>query len=407
MRPDGTVLPSGDENPTRLARKENFALPSLLASSYYKDGHLRWLYEQEPELVAHSAIFALLWDDNLEPQAPSDLPLTRYCPSPFGWMIARTGWDDTSVICEMKVNEQYAGNHQHLDGGSFQIWYKGSLAIDSGVYEGVAGGYNSEHCRNYSKRTIAHNSLLVYDPQEKFAYYKPTPRHKRPRYAANDGGQRMPGPDGWDTAADLQSLLGPEYTVGKTLYHSIDDNFSCLGGDITDAYSSHKVEKVQRSFAFCNLHDTKTPALLAICDRIVSKDPSYRKVFLLHSISKPEVVGNDIVITSAEGGKLHCTVLSDVKITVVGGPGHEFEVEGKNYPNRVEGDETVESGSWRVEVSPSVAALEDTLITVLRICDADARAFKVKRVDKGGNPGIVFKGHSIVFNADGSINTKY
>lgn len=407
MRPDGTVLACGDENPTRKARVENFALPALLASSYYNDPHLAWLYAREGEVIAHSAIFELLWAPEVKPAGPEDLSLTRYCPAPFGWMTARTGWGEDAVICEMKINEQFAGNHQHLDGGAFQIWYKGSLAIDSGVYEGVTGGYNSEHCRNYSKRTIAHNSLLVCDPAEQFAYYKPTPRHRRPRYAANDGGQRMPGPDGWDTAASLEAMMSPEYTVGKVLYHSVDDNFSCLSGDITAAYSAHKVDLVQRSFAFCNMHGGKTPAVLVVCDRIISKDPSMRKVFLLHSITEPVVKGRDIIITSPEGGKLHCTVLSDACIKVVGGPGREFEVDGKNYPNSVEGDDTLESGAWRVEVSPSKPALESTLLTALRICDADAAPLKIRKIHKDGCTGISFAGRSVIFAGDGTIKTNY
>ena len=52
---------------------------------------------------------------------------------PYGWMIARTGWDDESVIAEMKVNVYNFNNHQHLDAGAFQIYYKGPLAIDSGL----------------------------------------------------------------------------------------------------------------------------------------------------------------------------------------------------------------------------------------------------------------------------------
>ena len=79
----------------------------------------------------------LLWRDfDLEPKSPDDLPLTRYSGTPFGWMIARTGWDKDCVIAEMKVNENFVGNHQHLDAGSFQIYYKGPLAIDSGAYQG-------------------------------------------------------------------------------------------------------------------------------------------------------------------------------------------------------------------------------------------------------------------------------
>lgn len=159
-------------------------------------------------------------------KAPDDLPLTRFSGSPFGWMIARTGWGENSVIAEMKINEHFVGNHQHLDGGSFQIYYKGPLAIDAGAYSGSSGGYNSPHNKNYFKRTIAHNSLLVYDPDEKFACHNYGGANKS-SFAANDGGQRMPG-DGWKTCNSMNDLLSDEYTVGKQSPMDMDLTITCL-----------------------------------------------------------------------------------------------------------------------------------------------------------------------------------
>ena len=84
----------------------------------------------------NETIFELLWRDPDAPAASpsSTLPLSRYFGSPFGWMVARTGWGEDAVIAEMKVNEYNFVNHQHLDAGAFQIYYKGALAIDSGLY---------------------------------------------------------------------------------------------------------------------------------------------------------------------------------------------------------------------------------------------------------------------------------
>ena len=168
-RPDGQVMPAGDTNPIRK-NMPSYSLPAMLASSFYKDSYLAYEYERKPNIERHCLIFDILWRDlDLKAKAPDDLPLTRYSGSPFGWMIARTAWDENSVIAEMKINEQFVGNHQHLDGGSFQLYYKGPLAIDAGAYQGSSGGYNSPHNKNFFKRTIAHNSLLVYNPDEKFA----------------------------------------------------------------------------------------------------------------------------------------------------------------------------------------------------------------------------------------------
>ena len=50
----------------------------------------------------------------------------------------------------------------------------------SGVYSGDGLSY---HDRNYYVRTIAHNTLVVYSPNEDFS-------HARPDAVSNDGGQR-------------------------------------------------------------------------------------------------------------------------------------------------------------------------------------------------------------------------
>ena len=201
-RPDGQVMPAGDTNPIRK-NMPSYSLPAMLASSFYKDSYLAYEYERKPNIERHCLIFDILWRDlDLKAKAPDDLPLTRYSGSPFGWMIARTAWDENSVIAEMKINEQFVGNHQHLDGGSFQLYYKGPLAIDAGAYQGRSGGYNSPHNKIFFKRTIAHNSLLVYNPDEKFACWNYGGGDKT-EFATNDGGQRMPG-DRWETCRSFK-----------------------------------------------------------------------------------------------------------------------------------------------------------------------------------------------------------
>ena len=318
-RPDGQVMPAGDVNPERGA-SPSYSLPAMLAYSYYKDPYLAGEYQRKPRVENHCMIFDILWRDlDIEPAPVETLPLTRYSGTPFGWMIARTGWDENSVIAEMKINEKHVGNHQHLDAGSFQIYYRGPLAIDSGTYQGSSGGYNSPHNKNYFKRTIAHNSLLVYDPDEKFECWNYGGGDKT-EYAANDGGQRMPG-DRWDTCRSFEDLLGESYTVGKALAHDFgpDRNvpeYSYLKGDITDAYSD-KVREVKRSFVFINLNDTadssaRIPATLIVFDKVVSSDPGFRKYWLLHSIEEPVIENNTFTVDrtlNGDSGRLHDTVL--------------------------------------------------------------------------------------------------
>ncbi len=321
-RPDGVLMPAGDDYPQNRPVLLTMPTPMFLASSYYKDEYLAYEFERNPRLdksgnesMNHCLIYELLWRDyTLKGKAPDHLPLTRYSGTPYGWMIARTGWDANSVIAEMKINEQFVGNHQHMDGGSFQIYHKGPLAIDAGAYSGSSGGYNSSNNKNYFKRTIAHNSLLVYDPDEKFGCWNYGGGGKT-RFAANDGGQRMCG-EGWKTCNSLDSLLSEEYTVGKVLAHGFGPDaqapdYSYLKGDITQAYT-RKVKKAKRSFVFLNLKSETVPAALIVYDKVSASNPDFRKYWLLHSIEEPTLEGNTFTVRrtkDGDSGMLHNTVL--------------------------------------------------------------------------------------------------
>lgn len=409
-RPDGSILPAGDCNPAPRSATRALALCSMFASSYYNDPYIAREYELDPRIEPHCLILELLWRDfSLKGKTPEKLPKCRYSPSPFGWMIARTGWDGNSVICEMKINERFAGNHQHIDGGSFQIYYKGPLAIDSGTYQGSSGGYNSPHCKNYFKRSIAHNTLLIYDPDEKFASWN-YGGADRTEYVANDGGGRLPG-EKWRTCRNFGELMDDEFEVGKVLSYSVGEDFTCLSGDITKAYSASKVSEVRRSFVFADLHSKELPAALVVFDRVVSKDPSFRKTFLLHSIEEPELWkgGFDIMRTkNADSGMLHCSVLlpADASVAKVGGPGHEFEVDGVNYETSIDTDDAGEIGSWRVEVSASRSAAEDIFLNVIQIGENACENWPAASLFReDGFVGADFSDRLVLFSESGNLRS--
>ena len=417
-RPDGMVLPAGDVNP---GVGGSYGLPAMLAYSYYKDPYLAYEYKRNTKIDNHCLIFDVLWRDyTIEPKSPETLPLTKYSGTPFGWMIARTGWDKNSVIAEMKINEHFVGNHQHMDGGAFQIYYKGPLAIDAGAYHGTSGGYNSPHNKNFFKRTVAHNSLLVFDPNEKFASWNYGGTDKT-EFADNDGGQRMPG-DRWETCRSFADLLSDEYTTGQVLAHGIGGDYmapeySYLSGDITKAYSD-KVKEVKRSFVFLNLKSEKVPAAMVVFDKVVSKNPEFKKHWLLHSIEQPQVSENGIIIKrtkDGDSGMLSNTVLLPAKenldIQVIGGKGKEFWVNGTNYANAPQAgrpDPRNERGEWRVEVSPSAPANEDYFLNVIQVADNNCNELHKASLLKGENlVGAVIADRIVTFSKNGeTINGK-
>jgi heparin/heparan-sulfate lyase len=453
-RPDGQRLRAGDTFACSAPRGQPWSqyLGTLLTASYYHDGILLDQFQRQGGSGGNETIFEVLWrDTSLQPKSIGTLPLSWYSGSPFGWTVARTGWDAGAVIAEMKVNEYNFVNHQHLDAGAFQIYYQGALAIDSGVYQGgSAGGYGSTHCLNYSWRTIAHNSLLVYDPNEKSGG----------RGYGNDGGQRLP--HGRSEARNLGVLLAPAngYRTGKVLAHGFGPDpqtpdFTFLQGDLTDAYSK-KVRQVTRSFIFLNLHNSQVPAAMVVFDRVVSADPAFRKYWLLHTLEEPRIEGTSAVVDCTQHdsrGRLTLDVLlpcgtpapagslswrgrpalasgghlglpapdrdapaasgvqgqdalataavsqigGGATLTKVGGPGQEYWVFGQNWPNDVDPQRlertSVEPGAWRIEVSPKVPSAEDLFLNVMQVTDRQSPSrWPVRRLDAGERVGCMIEG---------------
>ena len=416
-RPDGQIMPSGDMNYTRK-REHTYPLPTMLASSYYKDEYIYHEYLKRTQIDSHSKIFEFLWrDTSLKNRSPEDLPLTKFSGTPFGWMIARTGWGKNSVIAEMKINEYNFANHQHHDAGSFQIYYKGPLAIDAGIYQGATTGYNSPHNKNYFKRTIAHNSLLIYDPDERF----PSIRYggaDKSEYVDNDGGQRLP--DNWGPAKDISELMYKGYRTGQILAKSCgqdieEPEYSYLKGDITSAYSD-KVKEVKRSFVFLNLKDQKIPAALIVYDKIISTNPDFKKFWLLHSIEEPYISDNNIAIKrtkNGDSGMLYNTVLlpeaNNAEINPVGGPGKEFWVFGTNYYTDVRNnaDEANERGAWRVEVSPKTPSLEDKYLNVIQVADNDNKEFHLaEKIESDDVLGVIISNRIVTFSKESNLLRK-
>ena len=401
-RPDGQRLRAGDTFACSAPRGQPWSqyIGTLLTASYYGDGILLDQFQRQGGSGGNETIFEVLWrDTSLQPKSIATLPLSWYSGSPFGWTIARTGWDENAVIAEMKVNEYNFVNHQHLDAGAFQVYYKGALAIDSGLYQGgSSGAYGSPHCLNYSWRTIAHNSLLIYDPNEKFGG----------RGYGNDGGQRLP--HGRSEARNLAVLLAPEngYHTGKVLAHGFGPDpqtpdFTFLQGDLTDAYGK-KVRQVTRSFVFLNLRNAQVPAAMVVFDRIVSANPAFRKYWLLHTLEEPRLDTVSAVVDCTEHGdhgRLTLDVLlpraADADLTKVGGPGKEYWVFGQNFTNDVDPKRlersSIEAGVWRIELSPKASAAEDLFLNVMQVTDRQAPSrWPVQRLDAGDRVGCIIQG---------------
>jgi len=380
LRPDGQQMRSGDTYDTS-GRSNSKRRLMMLAGAYYEDPYLLTMADSDfySGPSSYDRVFELLFrKPGLEKRPLDELLLSKYFRGPMGEMVARTGWkmgiDSPDAVVHMRIGEYFFGNHQRKDFGTFQIYYRGPLAIASGLYEGKNQPYGSDHWLNYHHQTIAHNGLLVYDPGEKMA-----------KGAVNDGGQRWPS-NGADHPKDLSTLLERDYRMGRVTAHAIGSDvaapvFSYIAGDITAAYSASKVEQVTRSMVTINTGHPSRPCSLVVFDRVTSTDPSFKKTWLLHCMQEPEISGTTSVVlrngphyrqNARYGGKLIIESLlpKDASVTKVGGPGRQFWIESaqRNYPTTKDG--AAEPGAWRIEVSPSTPRRSDLFLHVMTVMDA-------------------------------------
>lgn len=419
-RPDGDNLHFGDDGGTANLEGKYQAGDSktmFLAATLFKDPVLKREAAREmPMFKGFNNLFGYLTpvaflcfnDPALETVSNVNLPRSKYFASPKGAMIARTGWDDGKdapvALAYMNIGEMWAANHEHLEVGSFQLYYKGLLASESGMY---GAGYNTPHDMNYNKRSVAHNTLAIYDPNETTSYYGTT---------SNSGGQRVPG-NGTELGS-LDAWLASDYTMAKVLDHDFGPDehlpeYTYIKGDITQAYTD-KVDEVLRSMVFLPLDDPDHPAAMVVMDKVTASNPNFKKSFLLHTLREPEVSGNRTVVTMDQNGYNGRMVVDtllpqNVEIEKIGGPGKEFWVgdseTGQNWTAKAEyTDATTHEGQgWgRIEISPAQKSKTDYFLNVMTVGDADSAEPDIEStlIETDKVAGAVFGDRVAVFGKD-------
>jgi hypothetical protein len=417
LLPDGTPSREGDNEYPILDARDTSVIG--YAVNRFKDPYGAWLLRNSGFFAKQWTLPVLefLWNDpEVTPRDPSlasenELPGQKYFPG-VGHLLLRDGWTKNSTWIEFDCGP-YLAKHQHLDQNQINIYRGGYLAIDSGADYTDS---ESPHYLNYYRRTVAHNSVLVYDPAEKFFWSE----NLLP--AANDGGQRMNSSRYWNTIRspkdwertrdlwDLGMMRVVDYVPGQYHYAL---------GDATKAYSSDKMKKFTREILYAPAHN-----LLFVFDCVVSTKPSFRKAWLLHGVNEPSVDqdsgqgtaeakefrnANTFCFRENKGELLvHLLLPRESVVTRRGGPGNEFYTPGNdnggpwgsgaNWPlepaqagplpqdpklvhmwKTFWGEDfsqispsnrrNVVPGAWRIEVSPSVPAEEDFFLHVFEIGD--------------------------------------
>lgn len=388
-RPDGKLMAEGDVFAGQVTTAQ-----FLLTAGLYGDGYLQGRFLAARDVSSQDAIeFLLFFDPDLPPAPVEELPLGRYFGPPYGGMVLRTAWNgrgEDPAIAEFKVKEWHFNNHQHMDAGSFQIWYRGPLAMDTGLYR----RYFSPHDGNYCKRTIAHNCMLVEEPEESFVDGR----------WVNDGGQRWP--NAAREARTIEQIRTSGYKVATVLGAAMDleHRWAYLEGDLTEAYGAKKVEAHRRAFAWLQKPVEGVEIALAVFDRVVTANPDAVRRWLLHTASEPELLTAGTISNNGKATLAHQVLLpaeGDFRLEKVGGEGAEFISGGQNWiPDRAPAAAD-EAGAWRVELIPPVGRREETLLNVLEVMPGMATGGgRARLFETASHTGFVLGDRAVLFRKE-------
>jgi hypothetical protein len=400
-RPDLVFEPTGDCSPSRVLPTTTVpvTLEAMAAglSDSKEAGRLRSFVSELLQAYQSQSLHpAFDWGMRVfhDPQAsvsPSfrTYPLiTRHGAGTYEQVVFRNGWDAGSTQITLVAGDHYT-DHQHFDKGQFLIYHRGGLALDSGAYDSM---YKPDsHWTNYACRTLAHNCLLAYDPQEVLVSgYSPDGGQSILRGLQHHGDwltyQAHFRKEGLDTGTVLAYDSAPELGYGYV---------RC---DLSRAYGK-KLSWYDRQLVYLPTAD-----YLVIYDRAVAEKSSTMMSWLLHFQERPLIDGTapepgvqrfpQAQLTQVkrqssrtfsgrtlldDGSLIVCSLLPEDRIlTTVGGEGYEFynSFENRNYPlsRPRNGELPREPGRWRIEVAPSHPLREQQFLNVIQIGDASSMA---------------------------------
>jgi len=412
-RPDMTLIRTGDTSPNRVQASLTVPLTmEMLAADMpdqqeaarfrsFTDALLK-AYGDKAVYPAYDWGMRIFYDPNA-PRSPSykTLPLAmRLGEGTYEQIVFRNGWGMDNTHIAILAGDHFT-DHQHFDKGQFLIYHRGGLAIDSGTYDGMYK--RGTHAGEYAPRTLAHNCLLIYDPDQVF-----------PGGLTNDGGQRvlrgLQHHHNWPSYVAHRDKEG--LNTADVLAYAADESngYDYVLINLQRAYGE-KVSHYDRQFVYL-----PGPDIFFVFDRVSSARADFKKRWLLHFQDRPVIDGkapepgvhsfpNAILTTEKREGKMDLggvTVTYDGALCVqtllpashdviaIGGPGYEYfnEFNKVNYPPSrlaLEADSR-EPGKWRIEVAPKAMTEDDQFLHVLQMAGPASKAPAETRLigDKDG-----------------------
>jgi len=399
FRPDFTLERIGDVT-GRVVPHRTFLRPLIdMLASEVSDVRLQGqLHSFSKEMSANYGVdlvpdmyrwMLLTFYDSKVPDKPSynTFPkVMRFGENSYEHILFRNSWNEDATQITYISGDHYT-DHQHFDKGHFLIYKKGGLVIDGGGYSGMY----AESWSNYSTRSLAHNSVLVYDPAD------PITKGINGTLIYPDGGQRVIR--GAQAQKDWKNYVEDSKThqlntadVLAFGYDPKSNSYNYVKSDLTKAYGE-KVKWIDRQLLYLPLAD-----YLIVKDRVISSKP-LDKYWTLHFEESPKINGrvaeagitefkNDSIVHSTRNGELKLegktvqyngglfvkTLLPKEKtISIIGGPGFEYfnRFANKNFPPEKPFLPNREAGNWRMDVNPKQSTSGTAFLHAFEITTSD------------------------------------
>ena len=374
---------------------------SLWLAQFWSQPPYLQLYNYTPPLFRKLMYLDFEMPSVTKPEVPTD-----WWSDKTGLSVSRTSWDTDAAMVWFFNSPSKKAAHEHRDNNTFCIFKDKPQIIHSGYYD----AYGNSHYVNYHTRTIAHNSICVYDSTEQYVNWG--------NNVSNDGGQ-IESP----TLYTYEDIFKPQFQRGEWLDWGYGENYSYSIADAASSYDPDKLDRFTRRVLFYK------PDQVIVLDHLGLQNTDARQrdaKWILHFQNQPHLSGNlinsevpdhietfdgkDIVQANGKGNVAVRTLLPlNTTTTRIGGIGYEFYVDGINYPVASAMD-TVHTtpGKWRIEVSPK--AVSDTLVFLHTIKIGD----DIRPSMAGGfgqqneyTIGVDWDNTLFFFDAEGGTNSEY
>ena len=341
-----------------------------------------------------------------------DMELIKYYGSYLGQYVVREAWnDESSAAVFMKIKERTTGGHEHMDAGTFEIYYKGMLTSDGGCYNNDG----STHSMYYHDATISHNGLIIFNPS-----FANNAAFEGGYYS---GGQIRPSPstntmplEQWKVSSgmDTGKVIGRQHAYADA--EETQPLYAYIAGDITKAYDASTVTYVGRRMLTVYTGDEEFPMVFFVFDDIFANSKSFEKRFLLQITSEdaPTVIGNKVITENGDGRLVLTCLSSNISINAVGGRAYKsngsydndksqnYLVNGVQLHPIANGRD--DDGHWgRIEIVSQRKVTASTFMNVLYVSDkGNDKSVEVKKIGSAsGVEGSVFDGKiAAVFATD-------